>query len=162
MIYEIQAIMRLTLFLDSSALISAIINQNAASPMQRIVALGERKVLDLRISAEVEGDAERFIRKRSVTMLPIMSEIIVKGNIATTLPPNQETIDLCVELVGHVPDARILAAAIEAAVDVLVTHDKTHLVGNGKIKPPEVELLVRNPEDALDWCGDQWLKNRST
>ena len=124
--------------------------------------LGEAGVLDLRISREVISDTERFIRKRNDKMLPVMAQAIAQGQIATTTDPNRDTVDYCEELTGYRPDARILAAALEANVDILVTSDRTHLLGNPKIALPQINVLVMEPKDALSWCYNYWLGSRGS
>ena len=98
--------------------------------------LGEQEVIDLRISREVISDVERFIRGRNPALLPKVAEIIDKGRMAITSEPNEDTIVLCKALTGYRPDARILAAAIECAADVLVTFDSTRLLGNPQHQAP--------------------------
>lgn len=149
-------------FLDSSGLISAVITVSARTPLYRLILLGEQEVIDLRISREVLSDVERFVRSRNPAMLPQVAEIIAKGHMATTPEPNEDTIARCELLTGYRPDARILAAAIECAADVLVTFDRTHLLGNPKICPPEVSVQVMNAQDCLEWCFAQWQSGRET
>ena len=149
--------MGIKLFLDSVSLISGVLASNDGHPMRRIVALGAMNVLDLRICYEVQGDVERFCNNRDPGLRKILASLIVAGNIATVPDPNKETVDKCTKLTGYAPDARILAAALECAADILVTHDKQHLLGNAKIKPPEAYILVMNPQDALAWCADEWM-----
>lgn len=119
--------------------------------------LGEAGVLDLRISREVIGDVERFVRARKPDILPKIAQIIDRAGAAITAEPAEETIAFCEQLTGYRPDARILAAAMECAADVLVTYDSTHLLGNSKIAPPDTSILVQNPKDCLEWCYHQWL-----
>lgn len=80
--------------------------------------------------------------------------------MATTPEPSEATIVQCEALTGYRPDARILAAAMECAADVLVTFDSAHLLGNPKIAPPEVAVLVMNAKDCLEWCFAQWQSAR--
>ena len=152
--------MGLKLFIDSSALISGVLSSDDGPPMRGIVALGEMSVLDLRISNEVQGDAEYIVRKRAPASLHIVAELIVKGNVATIPDPNDDTVKRCSVLTGYLPDARILAAAIECAADVLVTFDGEHLLGNASIRPPDASILVMTPKDCLEWCANEWLKTR--
>jgi predicted nucleic acid-binding protein len=147
-------------FLDSSALCSAMISPNEGAWVQRILTLGEKGVIDLRISGEVLGDVERFVRQLNPAMLPKIAQIIALGNIEVTLPPDPSTTALCNELIGYLPDARILASAVECGADVLVTYDSEHLRGNPKIKPPAVSVLVMNPKEFLDWAYVQWRNGR--
>ena len=147
-------------FLDSSGFISALITPRENTPIYRLVMLGEQGVIDLRISREVISDVERFVRGRNPTLLPKVAEIIALGRMAITSDPNDDTITQCEALTGDRPDARILAAAIECAADVLVTFDSTHLLGNPHIKPPEVSVMVMNAQDCLEWCFAQWQSAR--
>lgn len=151
------------LFLDSNALISAIISPSETTAIKRLVTLGEKHIIDLYISHEVIRDTERFLEeiarergKNPANSKILISAVITLGNIATTPDPNDNTIDFCEGLIGYRPDARILATAIECNADVLVTRAATHLLGNPKISPPDVSILVLDPKDALDWCFEQW------
>lgn len=143
-------------FLDSSGLISAVITPRERTPLARLIMLGEQSVIDLRLSREVISDTERFVQRYNATLLPKLAAVIDQGRMAITPEPNEGTIARCEALTGYRPDARILAAAIECAADVLVTFDKTHLLGNPKIMPPTVSVIVMNAQDCLDWCFAQW------
>ncbi len=143
-------------FLDSNGPISAVITTKERTPIYRLVMLGEQGVIDLRISREVISDVERFVQGRNPAMLPKVAEIIDKGRMAITPEPSEETISRCEALTGYRPDARILAAAVECSADVLVTFDAAHLLGNPKIKPPEVSVMVMNALECLEWCFAQW------
>lgn len=147
-------------FLDSSGLISGVITPRERTPLARLIMLGEQSVIDLRLSREVISDTERFVQRYDAALLPKLAEIIDKGRMAITSEPSAITIARCEALTGYRPDARILAAAVECAADVLITFDKTHLLGNPKIKPPAVSVLVMNAQDCLDWCFAQWQSRR--
>jgi len=146
--------------LDSSGLISAVISPRERTPLARLIMLGEQSVIDLRLSREVISDTERFVQRYDAIMLPKLAALIDKGRMAITPEPNEDTIARCETLTGYRPDARILAAAIECAADVLVTFDSTHLLGNSKIKPPEVSVMVMTAQECLDWCFAQWQSGR--
>ena len=154
------AITKPKVFLDSSGLISALITPRETTPIYRLVMLGEQSVIDLRISREVVSDIERFVRARNPDLLPTVAEIIAKGHMAITAEPNEDTIVRCTALTGYRPDARILAAAVECAADVLVTFDSAHLLNNPKIKPPEITVMVMDAKQCLEWCFAQWQSNR--
>ena len=147
-------------FFDSSGLIAAIITPHERTPLSRLIGLGEQFVIDLRLSREVISDTERFVRRYDAAVLPRIAEVIDTGRVAIVQEPSDETIRLCETLTGYRPDARILAAAMECVADVLVTFDKTHLLGNPKIKPPECNVMVMNASDCLEWCFAQWQARR--
>ena len=143
-------------FLNSSGFISAVITPRESAPIYRLVMLGEQDVIDLRISRKVISDVERLVRGHNPAQTPKVAEIIDKGRMAITPAPNEDTIVMCEALTGYRPDARILAAAIECAADVLVTFDSIHLLGNPSIKPPEVAVIGMNAKGCLEWCFAQW------
>ena len=143
-------------FLDSSGLISSMISTRVGTPMHRLLALGEGNAIDLRTSREVISDAERFARHKNAALLPRAAALVAFANLAITTEPSESTIVFCESLTGYRPDARVLAASIECGADVFVTHDKTHLLGNPKIRPPQVAVLVMSPQDCLRWCFKQW------
>ena len=147
-------------FLDSSGLISAIITPRERTPLSRMIMLGEQSVIDLRLSREVISDTERFVRRYDAVMLSRLEVIIDTGRMAIVQEPSENAINLCETLTGYRPDARILAAAMECAADVLVTFDKTHLLGNPKIKPPQCGVIVMDAQDCLEWCFAQWQTRR--
>ena len=147
-------------FLDSSGLISAVITPRERTPLARMIMLGEQAVVDLRISREVISDTERFVQRYDAAMLAKLALLIDQGKMAIVPEPSEDTIRRCEALTGYRPDARILAAAIECAADVLVTFDATHLLGNPKIKPPEVSVMVMNAQECLDWFFSQWQSGR--
>ena len=53
----------------------------------------------------------------------------------------------------------MLAAAIEADCDVLVSEDKEHLLNNPDIGPPNTKLVVMSVHEALDWLQDRILSD---
>ena len=74
-------------------------------------------------------------------------------NIALTLDPAAETIDDCIEMTGYLPDARVLAAALECDADLFVTYDFEHFLQNPLIGPPNTNLRVVDAHQALDWIA---------
>jgi predicted nucleic acid-binding protein len=106
--------------------------------------------------AEVLRDAEYVVRSRKPQLLATIRELFVRANLKTVPDASKAEIDRCFELTGYRPDARILASAISSGADVLVTHDKTHFLGNPLIGPPETSLRVVTPVEAVDICR-KWL-----
>ena len=74
----------------------------------------------------------------------------------------EPTVDYCVQLTGYRNDARILAAAEECRADLLVTHDKTHLLRNPLISPPDTHCRVKTAQEALDWLLERLASDEKT
>jgi predicted nucleic acid-binding protein len=141
-------------FLDSSALISAVMSKNDDSDMRRLLKLGETNIIDLKVSHEVLNDTEFIIRKNGSASLPLLAVIFDASNLSTTLDPSEETIEYCIDLTGYLPDARVLARAVESDCNLFVTFDFEHFLQNPLIGPPRTKLKVVNAYDALDWISE--------
>src|SRR2546423_492273 len=96
------------LFWDSSGLISAIMSPTDRSPGRKLLRLGEAGLADMRVDREVLGDCERVLRRIRPHLVKQLASILYQANIATTLDPNEETIQQCIEMTGYLPDARVL------------------------------------------------------
>lgn len=92
----------------------------------------------------------------NAAILPKLALLIGEGRMVITPEPNEETVKLCEALTEYRPDARILAAAMECAANVQMTFDKTRLLENLKIKPPQCDVLVMDAQDCLERCFAQW------
>lgn len=139
------------LFWDSSALIDAILGLDT-SPYQNLFDLGEAEAVDMRISPDVTRECEAILRRYGEEMVSLFAVALHEANFATTPLPSKKTIDYCEQLTGYRGDAKILAAAEECLADILVTHDKTHFLGNPLLSPPDTHCRVKTAQETLDWC----------
>ncbi len=147
--------MKPKLFWDSSGLIAAVLSPSDNSPGRLLLKLGEAGALDMRVNREVLGDCDRVLRRINPDYVRQLAVILHQANVATTLDPERETVERCIEMTGYEPDARVLAAAIECDADLFLTHDIEHFLQNPLIGPPDTRLRVMNLRDAL-----QWVRNR--
>jgi predicted nucleic acid-binding protein len=141
-------------FLDSCSLIAGVMATNRDSAIRQLLRLGELGVIDLRISPEVCDDADYVVRKRRPESLPILAYLIDLSNIAVTLEPGGQTIANCLDMTGYLPDARVLAAAVECDADLFVTSDQQHFLQNPLVGPPNTRLRVVTAYKALEWIRD--------
>ena len=81
--------------------------------------------------------------------------ILHQASVATTLDPDPQTVERCIEMTGYEPDARVLAAAIECDADLFLTHDTEHFLQNPLISPPDTRLRVMTLRDALAWARER-------
>jgi predicted nucleic acid-binding protein len=142
------------LFWDSSALIDATFAPDA-SPYYDLFDLGETGALDMRVSPDVIRECEAILRRRGDNLVALLAVALHAANFATTPLPNKEMIDYCEQLTGYRNDARILATAEECLADVLITHDKTHFMGNPLLGPPDTHCRVKTAQETLDWLLTQ-------
>lgn len=141
-------------FLDSCALLSAAFTKKADdSPARRLLRRGEIGLVDLRVSNEVLHDVDYVIRQRNAALLPTFAVLVHSAGITVTGDPLRSTVHMCQGMTGYLPDARVLAAAVECDADLFVTTDKEHFIGNPLIGPPEVKAKVKTPSEALEWLN---------
>ncbi len=126
--------------------------------------MGEVGLIHLWVSEHTLRETEGVLRRLAGNDFPaikvMLAENLVLANIATTANPDETTIQMCVGLTNYLPDAKVLAAALERDCEVLVTYDKEHLLKNPKIGPPNTRLVVMSGGEALDWAIDQ-VKTRA-
>lgn len=144
-------------FLDSSALIAAILSSREDSASRRLLRLGEAGVVALRASREVLRDAEYLIRRRNPALLPLLALLLDQANVKIVSNAPQEMIEQCLEMTGYLPDARVLAAAVECGADVFATYDTEHFLQNPLIGPPRTRFRVMNAHQTVEWCLAQIL-----
>jgi predicted nucleic acid-binding protein len=142
--------MRVKLFWDSSGLISAIMSTHENSSGRILLKLGEAGVVDMRVSREVLGDCDRVLRRINPERLKQLAVLLHQANFATTLDPEKETVERCIEMTGYRLDACVLAAAIECDADLFLTHDGKHFLQNPLIGPPDTRLRVMTLNQALE------------
>jgi len=147
------------LFLDTSLIIAAMLSETSQSPGMRLFKMAEVQLINLWVSHDVLRESESILREFARKNYPVkqaeLAENMVRANVGTTSDPNTETVRECVHITAYLPDAKVLAAAIEQDCEVLVAYDKQHLLKNPKIGPPNTRLVVMSGGEALEWAIDQ-------
>jgi predicted nucleic acid-binding protein len=135
------------IFFDSSALVAGILSASGAA--KALLQLAEIEILDVVISEQVVAETERTLAKKSPRNLPdfrqaikIVRPIIVKETA--------REVQKCLVMISDPDDAPILAAAIKAKVDFLITHDRKHFLDDPKVAKKS-GLQIGTPGDALAW-----------
>jgi len=138
-------------FLDSSALIAAIFSPREDSASRQLLRLGESALVELRVNREVLRDTEYLIRKRKPALLAIFALLLDQSHVEVVADASQKLVELCLEMTGYLPDARVLAAAVECDADVFATYDTEHFLQNPLIGPPRTRLRVLNAPQTVAW-----------
>lgn len=143
-------------FWDSSAVITAIFSRRPHSEARQILQLGDLGFVDMRYCREVVRDAQFVVNKYRPDLMPELALTLDRANFAgESAQPARETVEACFEMTAYLPDARVLACAVECDADIFVTTDKEHFVGNPLIGPPKTRLRVMMPPEALDWLQEE-------
>ena len=128
-------------FADSSVLIAGAGSRSGAS--RAVLMMAEIGLFKLVVSRQVLDECERNLRKKLPAVLPIFAELLaaISLEILSDPPPEEST---RWEAIIEVKDAPILAAAVLAASDRLLTL-------NTKDFTPEVAaqsgLIIQTPGD---------------
>lgn len=107
-------------FADSSVLIAAAGSRTGAS--RAVVMLAEVGLFRLVVSRQVLDECERNLRRKLPAALPLFAELLAAVSLEVVPDPDDTVVAPYRALIAP-KDAPILAAAVEAAADRLLTLD---------------------------------------
>ncbi|MBC7226946.1 MAG: PIN domain-containing protein [Thermoflexales bacterium] len=134
-------------FLDTSALLAGLASSQGAAHI--ILALAEANLLTLVVSDEVLVEAERNLAAKLPEALPYYQRWREACSLERVPPPPAEAVLRAAEII-HPKDAAILASAMEAGVDYLVTLDHRHFLEDPAVAQRS-GLRIGTPGDFLAW-----------
>jgi predicted nucleic acid-binding protein len=139
------------LFLDSTVIFSAIYSPTGGAG--EIVRLGDQGKVKLCVSYYVLLETKRNLQKKAPERLPQFKQAVDTWAETSIFAVNRQEV-LKAAAYTELKDAPVVAAAIKAKVDALVTLDKPHL-----LKPPQVAqksgLNILTPGEALHLIRSQ-------
>ena len=142
---------KVSIFLDSSALIAGVISENGAAHV--LLQLGETEDISLTISELVFNETTRSIGRKSPENPENVRKEIERARIVVLQDPSYEEIQANLYLMGDPDDVPILLAAIKAKVDYLATHDHKHFLADPKVAE-RAGLKIGTPGDVLAWIRE--------
>lgn len=142
---------KVSIFLDSSALIAGVISENGAAHV--LLQLGETESVSLTISKFVFNETTRSIGRKSPENLANVQKEIEKAKIVIAQDPSQEEIQANLYLMDDPDDIPVLLAAIKAKVDYLATHDHKHFLNDPRVAE-KAGLKIGTPGDVLAWIRE--------
>lgn len=116
---------KLRLFLDASVIIAGIASLTGASGI--ILSLCEAGQVQAVVSEAILDECQRNIQRKLPEMMPRFQRVMKALKLEVVPYPPLEQVRRCEEII-HRKDAHILAAAIEAGPDYLITLDATHFL----------------------------------
>ncbi len=139
------------LFFDSSALIAGVLSRTGAACV--LMLFSEQGKLDLLISEHVIEECERSLARKAPAALPAFRNTLKDIQPKIVTAPTSEELQPCLYMISDPTDAPILAAAIKAKVDFLVTHNRRHFLDDPKVAEKS-GLKIGTPGDALAWIRE--------
>jgi predicted nucleic acid-binding protein len=146
------------IFLDTSAIFAGI--WSSAGGGRMILKLGEAGALQLITSRDVLGELERVFRRKAPELLGELALVLDRARLEIGPSPPKQDVERNLDLVGHLGDANIIAAARNMEVDYFVTLDRKHFIDNMRLVD-EVPFPVGIPGDMLDWYRRELTNRRS-
>ena len=145
---------KVSIFLDSSALIAGVISENGAAHV--LLQLGETEDVSLKISELVFNETSRSIGRKSPENLENVQKEIERARIVILQDPSHEEIEANLYLMEDPDDVPILLAAIKAKVDYLATHDHKHFLNDPKVAE-KAGIKIGTPGDVLAWIRENLI-----
>ncbi len=133
------------LFLDSSSLISAVISKQGGA--REIIVRSIQGQYKLYLSALVREETEHNIVDKSYKTAPYL-KILFEAIPFIYVSP-EKLLVAKVEKSIEWKDAPIIAAALTAEADYLITHDKLHLLNHKDLIYKKFKLKVVTPGEFL-------------
>jgi predicted nucleic acid-binding protein len=143
---------RVRVFLDTSALFAGIWSSEGGGRM--VLKLGEAGVVRLLVSPQVIGELEGALRRKAPTAMGALALILERSGVEITDTPPPEVVQDAINLIDHLGDARILAAAMTAGVDYFITLDKEHFLENQAVME-SMPFPIGTPGDFLTWFRER-------
>jgi predicted nucleic acid-binding protein len=138
---------RTRVFLDTSVLFAAVWSESGGSRL--ILKLGEAEAVSLWVSPTVLREAEAVLKRKSEESRPHMALLLDRAQVQVGPEAGKEALAQALFAVDYLPDAQVLAEALEIGVEYFVSLDRKHLVGNPRTE--SLPVTVGAPGDFLDW-----------
>lgn len=135
------------LFLDTSAVFAAAFSSTGGA--RELLRLGELGVIALWVGPSVLAEADAVFSRKTPDLRPSLAVLLARAKVAVGPQPGEDHLAHAEAVISYRPDARILAEALAANADFLVTHDQAHFLENPRLS--SLPCQVGTPGDALSW-----------
>lgn len=137
-------------FVDASVLFSACYSASGAS--RELIRYAIQGQVALVISDVIQEEASRNLNAKAPQALPFLDQILSIVPFETVVPSKEEVLAACA--FTEFKDAPIVAAAVKARADSLVSLDRAHLVDVAKVSEG-AGMPVLTPGGLLKILRDQ-------
>lgn len=139
---------RISAFLDTSALFAAVWSDQGGARM--ILKLGEAGAVTLLVSPQVIKEADGALKRKAPEALPLLAILLDRSGVAVVDAAPHKTVSALSFVTGHAGDAQIVADALQAKADYLITLDREHLLGSERLAEA-AGIPIGTPGDFLAW-----------
>lgn len=139
---------RIRIFLDTGAIIAGIWSDRGGGRV--LLGLGEAGAVALLTSRLALQELEGALRAKAPEAVVTLALILDRAQFSIVGPPSEDQLALTRNLVGHPGDADILASALGAQAEFLVTLDPKHFLANERVMSG-MPFKLGTPGECLSW-----------
>jgi predicted nucleic acid-binding protein len=115
--------------------------------------LGEAGVFKIVMGKTVLEEAEEVIRRKIPNRLTDLAQLLNEARVEIVENPSAKHTQTANTLTTYMPDALVLAEALQAMPDWFITHDREHFLNNPALQ--RLPFRIGNPGDVLQWQREQ-------
>ena len=142
------------IFLDTSVIFAAVLSETGGA--RKLFRLGEAGVLQLIVGPNVLRECEDVVRRKVPASLPILAYLLELGMVEIVTQSPDAFIEQATAIVAYKPDAYVLAEAIGAEPDWLITHDKIRFLSANL--GTNLAFRIGTPGDLIQWLEDEFTQ----
>ena len=146
---------KIIVFLDTSVLIAAIFSDSGGS--REILKLSEMGLINIIVSINVINEIEQVLKIKAPNLIPKFVTLLKIAKIRKSVSANKELVLKMSKFIKYNPDAIIVADAIYANANWLVSLDKKHILS---IKLPKSQKMkISTPAVFIKYIRSDLAKN---
>lgn len=138
------------IFLDTSVIIAAVMSPTGGARL--LFHLAHAGTVQLLVGKGVLHEAEEVMWRKTPELLGLLAQLLDEAGIGISKPPTAAQQKKARSLLSYSPDVDVLAQAISANPDWLVSHDKEHFVGNPSLD--DLPFKIGTPGDVIAWLRE--------
>ena len=119
-----------------------------------ILKLGEAGAITLLVSPQVIKEAEGALKRKAPESIPLLAILLDRSGVTMADAAPRPSASALFAATGHPGDAQIVADALQAEADYLITLDREHLLGNALLAEA-FQFPIGAPGDFLAWFRKQ-------
>lgn len=138
-------------FLDTSVIIAALMSPTGGARM--LFHLGEAGAIRLVIGKSVLQETDEVLRRKASELIPLLAELLDEVQVEIGEDPSEEISRKAGQLMEYLPDAIVLAEALEVQAEWFCTHDREHFLNNPALAG--LPFRIGTPGDVLAWLRER-------
>jgi predicted nucleic acid-binding protein len=143
-------------YLDTSVLFAAVWSEGGGARL--ILKLGEGGAISLWVGPWVLHEADAVLKRKAEESRPLLALLLDRARVQVGREAGKEALTRALSVVEYLPDAQVLAEALEVGVDYFVSLDRKHLVGNPLLG--DLPFAVGTPGQFLEWYRQRMVEGK--